>query len=303
MRGFPGSRAGIVLDSGPVKILITGSAGLLGSHLARKLGREHKVVPLTHAALDITNRDAVHRTVSELRPEIVFNCAVLQVDESERDSAKAQAINADGPRFLAEAAQEINAEIVQFSTQYVFSGKPVGRAPYTIEDEPEPVNVYGRTKVAGENAVRNACARSYIVRTSWVFGSGKTSFLCSVHSDLKTGKKVRAIDDIWSSTTYVEDLIDRCMKIIHTRHYATYHVVNAGVCNYDEFVLAAGYYLGLSRNAIDPLIEITHERDMKRIAARPRYTPLRCSESERLGLTPMRDWRDALAEYVRKDLK
>jgi dTDP-4-dehydrorhamnose reductase len=282
-----------------MKILITGAAGLVGSHLASKLGREHEVVPLTHAALEITNRDAVHRTVSETRPEIVLNCAVLQVDESERDPAKAQAINADGPRFLAEAAADAGAELVQFSTQYAFEGEPIGRAPYTMEDEPRPVNVYGRTKVAGEQAVRDACERSYIVRTSWVFGSGKASFLCSVHGDLKAGKRVRAIDDIWSSATYVDDLIDRCMEIIRTRHYATYHVVNAGVCNYYEFALEAGHFVGLSRDAIDPLIEITHERDMKRMAARPRYTPLRCLESEKLGLTPMRDWCDALAEYVR----
>ena len=120
-----------------MKILITGAAGLVGSHLASKLGREYEVVPLTHAALDITNRDAVQRTVSATRPEIILNCAVLQVDESERDAAKAKAINADGPRFLAEAAQDIGAEIVQFSTQYAFEGEPIGRAPCTIEDEPE----------------------------------------------------------------------------------------------------------------------------------------------------------------------
>jgi dTDP-4-dehydrorhamnose reductase len=284
-----------------MKILITAAAGLVGSHLASKLGRDHEVVPLTHAALDITNRDAVHRTVSETRPEIILNCAVLQVDESERDPAKAQAINADGPRFLAEAAAKAGAEIVQLSTQYAFEGEPIGRVPYTIEDEPGPVNVYGKTKVAGEQAVRAACERSYIVRTSWVFGSGKASFLCRVHGDLKAGIRVRAIDDIWSSATYVDDLIGRCMEVIRTRHYGTYHVVNAGVCNYYEFALEAGHCLGLSRSAIDSLIEITHERDMMRIAARPRYTPLHCLESEKLGLTPMRDWRDALAEYVRSN--
>jgi dTDP-4-dehydrorhamnose reductase len=282
--------------------LITGAAGLVGSHLARMLGREHEVMPLTHAALDITNRDAVHRIVKDAKPQVIFNCAVLQVDESERDPAKARAINADGPRFLAEAASQAGAEIVQFSTQYAFEGEPIGRAPYTIEDEPRPVNVYGRTKVAGENAVRDACAQSYIVRTSWVYGSGKTSFLCNVHNDLKAGKKVRAIDDIWSSTTCVEDLIDRCLEIIRRRHYAIYHVVNTGVCTYYQFALEAGRLVGLSRERIDWLIEITHERDMKRVAARPRYTPLRCLTSEELGLPPMRDWHEALAEYVKADL-
>jgi len=286
-----------------VKILITGAAGLVGSHLARRLSREYDVAALKHTDFDITDRAAVHRVVADVRPALIFNCAVLQVEESEKNPAMAQSINAVGPGYLAEAATEAGAEIVQFSTQYAFDGEPIGRAPYTTDDEPQPVNVYGQTKVAGEQAVREACVRSYIVRTSWVYGSGKSSFLCNVHEHLRAGKQVRAIDDIWSSTTYVKDLIDRCLEILRTRRYATYHVVNAGVCTYYEFALEAGRLLGLTRADIDPLIEITHERDMSRIAARPRYTPLRCLVSEEIGLTPLRDWHEALAAYVRGDVE
>ena len=188
-----------------MKILITGAAGLVGSHLARSLVLEHEVLALTHRELDITNQDAVQRSVWQAKPALVINCAVLQVDESEQEPTKAHAVNLDGPRFLAEAAREIGAAIVHFSTQYAFDGEPVGRLPYTIEDDPRPVNNYGRTKVAGEAAVRAACPRSFIVRTSWVYGTGKNSFLCTVASDHKAGKAVRAIDDIWSSTTYVGD--------------------------------------------------------------------------------------------------
>ncbi|MGE5218617.1 MAG: dTDP-4-dehydrorhamnose reductase [Chloroflexota bacterium] len=283
--------------------MITGAAGLVGQHLARKLGHGHQVRALTHAALDITHRAGVRRVIRDFGPELIFNCAVLQVDESERNPAKAAAVNADGPRYLGEAASAVGAEIVQFSTQYVFAGEPVGRALYTIDDEPRPVNVYGKTKVAGEKAVRESCARSYIVRTSWVFGSGKATFLCSAHNDLQAGNKLRVIDDIWSSTTYVADLIDRCLEIIRGRHYAIYHVVNAGVCSYYEFALEAGRLVGLSHEKIDSLIEITHEHDMKRIAARPRYTPLRCLLSEKLGFAPMRDWREALAAYVKAEME
>lgn len=286
-----------------MKILITGAAGLVGSHLARRLSREYDVAALKHTDFDITDRAAVHRVVADVRPALIFNCAVLQVEESEKNPAMAQSINAVGPGYLAEAATEAGAEIVQFSTQYAFDGEPIGRAPYTTDDEPQPVNVYGQTKVAGEQAVREACVRSYIVRTSWVYGSGKSSFLCNVHEHLRAGKQVRAIDDIWSSTTYVKDLVDRCLEIFRTRRYATYHVVNAGVCTYYEFALEAGRLLGLTRADIDPLIEITHERDMSRIAARPRYTPLRCLVSEEIGLTPMRDWHEALAAYVRGDVE
>ena len=282
-----------------MKILITGAAGLVGYHLVRCLSREHEVLALKHSDLDITDRAAVQSCINTTKPSLIYNCAVLQVDESEQDPAKAEAVNARGARYLAEAANEIGAEFVQFSTQYAFEGEPLNRAPYTINDEPCPVNIYGKSKVLGERAVLHACARSYIVRTSWVYGSGKNSFLCTVHNDLKAGKKVRAIDDIWSSTTYVEDLIDRVQIIMNKRRYGTYHVVNAGVCSYYDFALEAGRLAGLSRAQIDRLIEITHERDMKRVAARPRYTPLRCLLSEELGLPPMRDWRDALAAYVR----
>ncbi len=286
-----------------MKILITGAAGLVGSHLARRLAGEHEVLALKHGDLDITDRHAVHRVVADAKPALVMNCAVIQVDEAEQAPAKAQAVNVDGAGYLAEAAEEVGAEIVHFSTQYAFEGEPVGRLPYTIQDELRPVNNYGRTKVAGEAAVRAACARSFNIRTSWVYGSGKNSFLCVVHDDLRAGKKVRAIDDIWSSTTYVNDLIDRVMTIRSTGLYGTYHVVNEDVCSYYEFAIEAGRALGLTRAQIDPLIEITHERDMKRLAIRPRYTPLRCLLSEQLGLAPMRGWQAALAAYVRGELE
>ena len=281
-----------------MRILISGVAGLVGSHLARRMAREHEVLALTHGDLDITDGAAVRRCVADAKPALIINCAVLQVDESEQEPARAQAVNVDGPGFLAGAASEIGAEMVHFSTQYAFDGEPVRRLPYTIEDAPRPVNNYGRTKVAGEAAVRAACARSFIVRTSWVYGSGKNSFLCTVANDLKAGRTVRAIDDIWSSTTFVDDLIERMMAIRAIGRYGTYHVVNEGVCTYYEFALEAGRLLGLAHDRIDSLIEITHECDMKRVAARPRYTPLRCVLSEQLGLSPMRDWRAALAEYL-----
>ena len=282
-----------------MKILIAGAAGLVGSHLARHLLSQHDVIALRHKALDITDERAVHQCVTDIGPQLIFNCAVIQVDEAEQNPTKANSVNTEGAKFLAQAASAVGAAIVQFSTQYAFTGEPLWRAPYTIEDQPDAVNTYGRTKVAGEAAVRAACERSFIIRTSWVYGSGKRSFLCDVHDDLRAGKKVRAIDDIWSSTTYVYDLIDRAMMLQDIAHYGTYHVVNDGVCTYYEFALEAGRLAGLSRAQIDSLIEITHERDMQRIAVRPRYTPMRCVLSEQLGLPPMRHWREALARYIK----
>ena len=282
-----------------MKVLVTGAAGLIGSHFAQRFGADHDVMALTRKDLDITDQAAIRSRVAAERPSLIVNCAVVQVDEAERDAAKATAVNVEGAGFLAEAAAQFEAEIIHFSTQYAFDGELIGRGPYTIKDQPRPVNIYGKTKVAAEEAVRAACAQSYIIRTSWVYGSGKDSFLCTVHNDLGSGRRVRAIDDVWSSTTYVKDLIDRCSEILKLRHYGTYQIVNEGVCSYYDFALEAGRLASLDKEQLRSLIEVVHERDMQRIAPRPRYTPMRCLVSEALGLAPMPHWRDALARYVR----
>ncbi|MGH7809460.1 MAG: sugar nucleotide-binding protein, partial [Candidatus Binatia bacterium] len=104
-----------------MKILITGAAGLVGSHLARRLADHHEVLGLKHADLDITDAAAVRNCVGDAKPALIANCAVIQVEEAEKDPAKAQAVNADGPRYLAEAARNVGAEIIHFSTQYAFA--------------------------------------------------------------------------------------------------------------------------------------------------------------------------------------
>ncbi|MDQ3012463.1 MAG: sugar nucleotide-binding protein, partial [Acidobacteriota bacterium] len=131
---------------------------------------------MTHQALDITDREAVKRFINQAQPDLVINCAVLGVDVCEADPALAQAINVSGPKFLAEAVAEIDAEILHISTNYVFDGKRESGSYYTINDAALPINVYGETKLAGELAVNKAAPKSYVVRTSWVFGQGKENF-------------------------------------------------------------------------------------------------------------------------------
>jgi dTDP-4-dehydrorhamnose reductase len=274
---------------------------LVGGQLAQHFAAEHEVRALTRRELDLTDHVAVKRWMKRERPAVIINCAVLNVDECERDPALAVAINVAGPRALAVAAVEVEAEIVHFSTNYVFDGEREDRTPYTLEDEAHPVNVYGRTKLAGEHAVRQAAARSFIIRTAWVFGHGKENFLSTVPRHLLAEQRFRAITDIWSSTTYVADLAAQTSEILARRHYATYHVVNAGTCSYHEFALEAARLVGVNETEAARLIDVVKEADLKRMAPRPRYTALRCLVSEKLGLLPMRDWRAALADYIRAD--
>jgi len=282
-----------------MKIAVTGAGGLIGSHLVEHFAPAHEVLALKHADLDITDGEAVGRCVLDLRPALVINCATVEVDECEGDSKLARAVHVEGPQALAQAASRVGAGFIHFSTNYVFDGREIGRAPYAIEDEPYPINVYGKAKLAGERAVRQACSRSAIIRTSWVYGAGKKSFLSTAHRDLLAGKRIRAVSDVWASTTYVADLVARIVEILAAGRYGTYHVVNEGVCSYYEFALEAARLAGLTDDRVKELIGVIQEVEAKRLAPRPRYTPMRCLLSEEIGLSPMREWRSALADYVR----
>lgn len=282
-----------------MKIVITGAGGLVGGSLSRRLAGEGEVVALLRADLDVTDEGAVGRLIRAEQPGLVVNCAVLGVDECERDPSAARAVNVEAPRSLAAACAEASAEFLHFSTNYVFDGE--GEKLYTEEDEPHPSSVYGRTKAEGERAALGASPRCAVVRTSWVFGAGKGSFLSTAHRELLAGRRVRAIKDTWASATYVEDLASRVAEILRRRGRGLFHVVNAGVCTYEDFAREAARLAGLGERKAAPLVETVTEAEMRRPAPRPRYTPLRSLAAERLGLTPLRDWREALADYVRND--
>src|SRR5215211_1626572 len=265
-----------------MKVIITGAGGLVGGCLARRLGREREVLAPPRAGLDVTDAGAVERFLNEERPQLVINCAVLGVDECERDPGAALAVNADAPRSLAAAAAGVGAEFLHFSTNYVFDGE--GREPYAERDEPRPLNVYGRTKEEGERAALAANPRGYVVRTSWVFGEGKESFLSTAHRELAAGRSVRAISDTWASVTFVEDLAARVEEILSKGRHGLYHVVNEGVCTYEDFAREAARLAGLGEEEAARLIETVTEAEVRRPARRPRYTPLRCVTSTELGL-------------------
>jgi dTDP-4-dehydrorhamnose reductase len=271
-----------------MRALITGGGGLVATALAHRLD---DVFALKHAALDITSTASVDDVVGRIHPDVIINTAVVGVDACERDPALAMAVNVDGPTNLAEAAARTGAAIVHFSSNYVFDGRPAKREPYTIADSAHPINVYGKTKLAGENAVTQVCPQSFIVRTSWVYGMGKESFLATVAQKLKRGQTVQAISDTWASTTYVEDLAKCVLDIVNSRRYGTHHVVNDGVCSYETFARRAAELAGIPSEIADRLIEVVSEADMKREAPRPPWTPMH-------GDPPMRNWEEALAAYV-----
>ncbi len=278
-----------------MNIIITGAGGFVGQELARFFAADHRVTALTHAALDITNRETVMDFIHQARPDVVINCAVLGVDVCEADPALAEAVNVRGPRLLAEAVAEIDAEIMHLSTNYVFDGERELGAFYTAADEALPINKYGETKLAGERAVIAAAPKSYVVRTSWVFGTGKENFFSNAARSLAAGKPVRAVNDLWASVTYVSDLAARVSELLSLQRYGTFQVVNDGVCSHYEFAQELARSLNLDG---DVLIEGLSDAAAKRLARRPRNTPMRCLMSEAIGLAPMRSWRAVLPQFL-----
>lgn len=280
------------------RILIAGAGGLLGRHIAAHLSEPRAVTAHGHGSLDITDAQAVERACARERPELIINCAVLGVDASERDPERAHAVNVTGPENLALAAKAIDAELLHFSSNYVFDGAGRDGAPYTAPDAPSPINRYGQSKLAGELAVHSACARSFIVRSSWVFGAGKAGFVNETARRLRRQERVDAITDVWANATFVADLVLRALQVVSCGRYGTYHVVNSGVCSYYEIAVEVGRLLDVSSERLAQLIGSAAAADASWQARRPRCTPLRCLASEELGLPAMRHWRLALADYV-----
>ncbi len=279
--------------------LLTGAAGLLGRRMAARLAASGwQVVALTHADLDITNRDEVHEKIVRVAPTVVINCAATpDVDACERQPDWAFAVNEQGPRFLAAACRETNAEFVHVSTDYVFDGTKSGY--YTQDDTPNPLSVYAKTKLTGEQAARAEHSLTYIIRTSWIFGTGGKNFGSRVIELARSGAKLKGVSDQTSIPTYADDLAARIEEIIARGVHELYHVTNTGVTTWLEFARLALDLAGLKGVPIEPVTRA----ELNQIAPRPQNSALRCLVSEQIGLAPIRDWRAALTEFVEEQVK
>lgn len=274
--------------------MITGACGLLGRCLTERLARSgRRVVALSHARLDVTLESEVRKRVETERPQVVINCAATtDVDRCESEPEWARRVNVEGPRFLARAARDAGADIVHISTDYVFDGEKEGF--YTQDDEPHPLSVYGRTKLRGEAAVREESDRAYLIRTSWIFGRGGKNFGSRVIEYARGGGRLKGVTDQTSIPTYGPDLARRIEEILDLGVHGLYHAANTRPGTWFEFARLALDLAGLREVEVHPVTRA----ELKQAAPRPQNSAMRCLLSEELGLAPLRDWRDALAEFI-----
>jgi dTDP-4-dehydrorhamnose reductase len=274
-----------------MKILITGASGQLGLALQHALPG-HELLPLDHARLDVTSSAAVRTAIVDARPDVVIHPAAwTDTAGCERDPERALLVNATGARNVAEAAREAGATLVLVSTNEVFDGEK--GAPYDEDDAPNPINAYGRSKLAGEVAVRETLPEHYIVRTSWLYGPGRASFPEKVLQNARQHGKLRLVTDEVASPTLTGDLAAAIAKLIETREFGTYHLANEGKCSRKEW---AEEVLRLA--GVEVPIEATTQQAYGLPFRKPEHSTLANNRALALGIT-LRPWREALRDHMR----
>lgn len=278
-----------------MKILITGANGMVAQATARhcaSIGDE--TLALTRQELDIADKDAVLEKFRHEKFDGVINCAAYtDVDGSETNVKACFDANVAGVLHLALAAKEIDCAFVTISTDYVFDGANKGF--YTQRDTPNPQGIYGQAKLDGEKIAQRTYARSIIVRSGWIYGHGGTNFLSVMHNLLAGGKKIKAIYDSYGTPTFAEDLARRLRELIELDLPCIYHVTNAGEgTSYAGFAEKVCELKGFDKS----LLELAPADSLKRPAPRPNSSKLACLFSERFGLEPLRNWEDALQEFL-----
>ncbi len=276
--------------------LLIGAGGQLGSEL-RQAFDDHDLVPLTHAECEVTDPAQVRDTFHKYRPDLILNTAAYHlVDECEDHPAHAFAVNAMAVRDLAIAAKEIGAVLVHFSTDYVFEGRQ--RRPYCEVDPPGPLNVYATSKLAGEYFVRASLERHFVIRTCGLYGlagsRGKGgNFVEAMLRLASEGKEIRVVGDQVLTPTSAKELAKKVRQLVGTGQYGLYHITNRGECSWYQFAAAVFELSGMG-----PCLSETTSAAYGARATRPAYSVLDNAKLRSLGLDDLRDWRNALKDYL-----
>ena len=218
-----------------MKILVTGVMGQLGHDVTEELEKHNiEYIGCDREEFDLTDKSATENFILENKPDGVIHCAAYTaVDKAEDEEELCRKINADGSLYIAEACEKLGAKMIYVSTDYVFGGD--GEEPYEPEDEKNPQNVYGRTKLEGEKNALENCSKVFIVRTSWVYGINGNNFVKTMRRLAETRDELNVVADQIGSPTYTRDLAKLLAEMIKTEKYGTYHATNEGFMSWAEF--------------------------------------------------------------------
>jgi dTDP-4-dehydrorhamnose reductase len=273
------------------KVLIFGKDGQLGYDLTRVFGEDYNQVALNREAVDVTNASAVKTIIEKEKPDFIINAtAYNKVEAAEQEKETAFAINKHAVGNMAKAAKEAGAVFVHVSTDYVFDGS---LDFFTEDDVPNPLNTYGQSKLAGEELVKSTSTKYYLIRTSSVFGAKegkqKKNFVETMVLKAKAGQPIKVVDDQIMSPTYSYDLAKKIKELIEKpAPFGIDHITNQGSCSWYEFMNIQAEVKAIS----------TTESGTK--VNRPKKSILKNLALEKIGLTPMPPWQDALDRYLKE---
>jgi dTDP-4-dehydrorhamnose reductase len=268
---------------------------MLGQDLAAHLAARHEVLPLGRSDADITDSRAVARAIASRSPDVVIHAAAFTaVDDCEQKPELALQVNGGGTRNVALACGAIGARMLYISTDYVFDGQK--DSPYVETDEPNPINVYGKSKLQGENHVR-VLQDSWIVRVSWLFGPLGKNFVRTILGRAREGQNLRVVDDQVGAPTYTVDASERVGQILERGAPGLYHVTNQGHCSWLEFAAEILAQAGLEGAPLSPISSLA----LGRPAARPKNSRLADTRLAASGMGPLPPWQDALRRYLLRE--
>lgn len=290
-----------------MKVLVTGAKGQLGSDVIMEMERrQHTVIGVGSKEMDITDAEKVASVLRECRPDAVIHCAAwTAVDQAEDCETDAYRVNAAGTENLAKVCKELGCKMMYISTDYVFDGE--GEEPWSPEDNTSaPLNVYGKTKLAGEQAVRSLLERYFIVRIAWVFGKNGANFVKTMLRVGENHEKLTVVDDQIGTPTYTRDLARLLGDMIETERYGCYHATNeGGYISWYEFakeIFRQAAALGHEVYGEDRLqmLPVTTEAYGISKAKRPKNSRLNKEKLVEQGFQPLPEWKDALARYLQE---
>jgi len=276
-----------------MKILITGARGQLAKEFQRSLENyDYEVAALDKESLDITDPDSLKRTFSRNKPDIVLNCAAYNfVDRAEDDFDAAFKVNAIGVRNLASACRKDKTLLIHYSTDYVFDGRKEDF--YTEEDEPGPINSYGKSKLSGENFLKEEAENFLLFRVSWVFGEGKQNFLYKLLEQAKKTSTLKVVYDQISVPTYTKDIVSLTMLAINKGLRGLYHLTNSGYASRYE---VARFFIG--RLGLDNLLLPVGSENFPSPAKRPYFSAMSSLKLSKALDVHIPDWKVGIESYV-----
>ncbi len=282
-----------------MKLAVIGANGQLGTDLVEVLSAENNVIGLNHSDIEITNIDSIKNTLSSIKPAIVLNTAAYHiVPEAEKFPEKAFLINGIGSLNLAKVCQNLNIQLVHYSTDYVFDGKK--QKPYTEDDRPNPLSVYANTKLSGEYFVLNYSEKSYVIRVSGIYGKVPCrakggNFITTMIKLAKEKSEVRVVNDEVLTPTPTYEIAKNTAALVKTDAFGLYHMSCEGEVSWYEFAKVIWDTLKLTA----PLYSAS-VKDFPLVVKRPFYSVLENQNLKKIGIYNMPDWRKALIEFLKK---